>query len=250
MPLRRGTRRTSAASPLTVPNRSRRRRQRPGPMATRAPARGSLTRPSRSAGSSAAAASRCNLARFSRSAASANPCSITRRAWRSRVPRSGTTFRTPCSANLRSRKPTNTSASMASSSTRRRLREPISSSVAPRGECLRPPRPVARRLDGSICRPMAATSASRSQCRQSAARSRTGSAAVAAQGAEDREPLTSKSCSTSTLSTRGASPSSKRRAAVVDMPLVDITAMSSRSAMRAAWSSGSKPSFSTNSTAA
>ena len=63
------------------------------------------------------------------------------------------------------------------------------------------------------------------------------------------KPATSKSCSTSTMSIRVASWSSSSRAAVVDMPLDDMMAMSNRSAIRATLSSCLKPSFSTNSIA-
>lgn len=63
------------------------------------------------------------------------------------------------------------------------------------------------------------------------------------------KPDTSKSCATSTLSMRGARRSSSRRAAVVDMPLVDMMAMSNRSAIRAWAYTALNPSFSTNRTA-
>ena len=105
---------------------------------------------------------------------------------------------------------------------------------------------------GSDCRPIASTSASRkprSTIRQLVLEPV--AAAVAAQRAEDREAAHVEVVQHQHLAPiRGASPLQQRRAAVVDMPLVDMTATSNRSAMRAAWSSGSKPSFSMNSTVA
>jgi hypothetical protein len=74
-------------------------------------------------------------------------------------------------------------------------------------------------------------------------------ATVGTERAEMLKPDTSKSCATSTLSMRDARRSSSRRAAVVDMPLVDMMAMSNRSAILAGTSSALNNSFSINRTA-